>query len=336
LFLPAEEYRSFAGNRKGGGDPATWPGMIVGTGVVGIRKGVDNSVIHRTPAMYQVPVTLTVMDVQLGKSRVEASDVVAIPFWIVDDSRTKVYEFDSRTVYVPFDVIQKNLGMAGGEERTDLKTGQKSVEPARTSAIHVKVKPGVSLVEAKLQVQKVVDEVLDGKGVYMPYPPQVQTWEQKSAVFIDAVEHEKLLLLVLFGIISIVAVFLIFCIFYMIVAEKTRDIGIIKSVGATSGGVAGIFLGYGLTIGIVGAGLGLLIGYGIVHNINWLHTQLGLLLHVQIWNPEVYLFDTIPNHVKPLDATVIVVVAILASVLGSLVPAIRAARMHPIEALRWE
>ena len=62
----------------------------------------------------------------------------------------------------------------------------------------------------------------------------------------------------LFGIISLVAVFLIFCIFYMIVVEKTKDIGIIKSVGATAGGVAGIFLGYGLAIGIVGASLGLL------------------------------------------------------------------------------
>ena len=60
----------------------------------------------------------------------------------------------------------------------------------------------------------------------------------------------------LFGIISIVAVFLIFCIFYMIVVEKTKDIGIIKSVGATAGGVAGIFLGYGLAIGLVGGGAG--------------------------------------------------------------------------------
>ena len=71
------------------------------------------------------------------------------------------------------------------------------------------------------------------------------------------------------------AVFLIFCIFYMIVVEKTKDIGIIKSVGATSGGVAGIFLGYGLAIGIVGGALGLLLSYLIVTNINEIHTKLG-------------------------------------------------------------
>ena len=79
---------------------------------------------------------------------------------------------------------------------------------------------------------------------------------------------KNLTLTILFGIISIVAIFLIFCIFFMIVVEKTRDIGIIKSVGATSFGVALIFLGYGVTIGLLGGGAGVAAGYLIVHNIN--------------------------------------------------------------------
>jgi lipoprotein-releasing system permease protein len=142
--------------------------------------------------------------------------------------------------------------------------------------------------------------------------------------------------------ISIVAIFLIFCIFYMIVVEKTKDIGIIKSVGATDTGVAGIFLGYGLAIGIVGAGLGLLFGYLIVHNINEIHGWMGTITEkllrerVQIWNPEVYAFDTIPNTMDPTEVGVILVVAMISAVLGALVPAVRAARMQPVEALRWE
>src|SRR5262249_34201586 len=132
------------------------------------------------------------------------------------------------------------------------------------------------------------------------------------------------------------AVFLIFCIFYMIVVEKTKDIGIIKSVGATNGGVAGIFLGYGLAIGIVGSALGLLVGYLIVHNINYLHQKLGELMGVQMWDPEVYAFDIIPNRLNPTHMFWILLIAILAAVLGALLPAVRAGRMNPVEALRWE
>ncbi|MGH7213837.1 MAG: ABC transporter permease, partial [Tepidisphaeraceae bacterium] len=140
----------------------------------------------------------------------------------------------------------------------------------------------------------------------------------------------------LFGLISVVAVFLIFCIFYMIVVEKTKDIGIIKSVGATSAGVAGIFLGYGLTIGIVGSAAGWAVSYFIVKYINELHDWLGRAMNVQIWDPQVYAFDTIPNTMDPWTAGKIIAVAVVSSVVGALVPAVRAARMNPVEALRWE
>src|SRR5208337_3830334 len=104
---------------------------------------------------------------------------------------------------------------------------------------------------------------------------KVETWDEHQQDILNAVEHEKSLLVVLFAIISIVAIFLIFCIFFMIVMEKTRDIGIVKSVGARGSSVAGIFLGYGLSIGLVGGGAGLLLAYLVVHNINEIHTWIG-------------------------------------------------------------
>jgi lipoprotein-releasing system permease protein len=164
----------------------------------------------------------------------------------------------------------------------------------------------------------------------------VETWQEANAMFLGAVEKETVLMTFLFGMISLVAVFLIFCIFYMIVVEKTKDIGIVKSVGATSAGVAGIFLGYGLAIGVVGGLLGLGIAYVIVRYINEIHTALGTLFGLKIWDPEVYAFDVIPNQMDPPTVIIIVCVAIVSSVLGALVPALRAAQLNPVEALRFE
>ena len=100
--------------------------------------------------------------------------------------------------------------------------------------------------------------------------------------------------------------------------------------------MAGIFLGYGLTIGIVGAGLGLLVSYLICHYINEIHDWMGRRLGLVIWNPEVYAFDKIPNTMDTQEVVVIVTIAVVASVFGAFVPAVRAANLNPVEALRWE
>ncbi len=305
-------------------DARSWPGMIVGVGVVGLKKDRDGK-IDRPPVMYESWAKLTVMGVAADSPSFDAGAKSEKRYWIVDDSRTQIWQYDSNTVYVDFKVLQRDLGMEAYEG-----------EPARASDIQIKVKPGVDLYAVKEKVQAVVDSVTMRPDYPRGHPVDVETWEEANKVWLGAVEKETALVTFLFGMISIVAIFLIFCIFYMIVVEKTKDIGIIKSVGATAGGVAVIFLGYGLAIGIVGAALGLLMSYLIVTNINFLHSQLAELLNVQIYNPEVYLFDSLPNTLNPTDVAYIVTFAIVASVLGALVPAVRAAQMNPVEALRWE
>jgi lipoprotein-releasing system permease protein len=332
--LSADFYRKILPDAKG--DVAAWPGMIVGAGVIGLKKD-ENGNVNRPPNMYYAWVRLTVLGLSEQSVSLDVSEKVDRAYWIVDDSRTKVWQYDSSTVYVPFDLLQKDLHM---EEQTytDATTGQQVTEPARTSDVRIGLRSGADLLATQAKIQKIVDEVLASHEINAASfdPVQVQTWLETNAKFIGAVEKEKILVTFLFGMISIVAIFLIFCIFYMIVVEKTKDIGIIKSVGATSSGVATIFLGYGLAIGIVGAFAGLLFGYLIVHNINFLHTEMGKLMGVQIWSPDVYAFDIIPNTMSPHEVAIIMAVAVVASVLGALVPAIRAANLHPVEALRWE
>jgi lipoprotein-releasing system permease protein len=330
-FLPEEEYRAAVANPRI--NPMVYPGMIVGTGVVDIRKNEKGEIVGRTPRMYTIPATLTVMDMS-ASGPISQADAKPRTYWIVDDSQTKVYQVDENTVYVPFDKLQTDLGL--GEHQVTMD-GHPIILPARTSEIDIHARAGADVNKLTDEVQKIVDDVYEQNGNAYD-TPDVYAWDQQPGTkrFLGAVQKELVLVTFLFSLISIVAVFLIFCIFYMIVAEKTRDIGIIKSVGATRAGVAQIFLGYGLAIGIVGGFSGLLIGYGIVHNINFLHTEMGRLMGIVIWDPDVYAFDTIPNTMQPMQAAIIVAVAILSSVVGSLVPAWLAARMNPVEALRWE
>ncbi len=140
----------------------------------------------------------------------------------------------------------------------------------------------------------------------------------------------------MFGIISLVSVVLIFAIFYMIVVEKTRDIGVMKALGASSGGVAQIFLAYGAAIGLIGSILGTVGGYYFVRHINAIHDAVGRWFGLQMWSKDWFLFEKIPNDVNPSTALAIVAGAIAAGLVGAMVPAIRAARMQPVEALRYE
>ena len=317
------------------------PGMIVGVGVANLEKDSSGNIPDRGVGIYGFPVFayLTVLAVDPNNANSDiAGNKAEVQFVVVDDSRTGVFEADESSVYVEFARLQSMLKMDRRETK-DLDTGQLYVDPARTRDVEVKLAPGVPLSVGKAAVVKVVNEVKaahpevdwDGK-----FPTDVQTWEETQARFLSAVEHEKALVTFLFSLISIVAVFLIFCIFYMIVMEKTRDIGIIKSVGATGAGVAAIFIGYGFVIGILGAGLGLLAGGLVVRYINQIHAAMGRFLGIQMWNAQTYAFDTIPNTMNPREVGVICAVAVLSSVIGALLPALRAARMNPVEALRFE
>jgi lipoprotein-releasing system permease protein len=338
LPLSPEVYRHDPDLRRVKTDPSKYPGMIPGSGVIGIHRLSNGETVGRDALIYYTPVKLTTIAIHPGEMGVNEKDKNETVYWIVDDSHTGLWQYDNNFIYVPFDELQKDLQMTA-QDYVDTDTGEHKIDPARTSEIHVRVNPNYDLNQAKAEVVAVVKHVIQehvDKGDPSFIAPSVQTWREKQHVWIDAISNEKLLTVILFSIISIVAVFLVFCIFYMIVMEKTKDIGIIKSVGATSTGVAAIFLGYGLVIGLIGSLLGLLCSFLIVHYINELHAMIGHLFGVQIWNPEVYLFDKIPNTMSWRDIAVIVPIAIVSSVLGALLPAFRAARMHPVESLRWE
>ena len=164
----------------------------------------------------------------------------------------------------------------------------------------------------------------------------VQTWDEKQARYLGAVQNEKTMMTFIMLLMSGVVLVVIFLIFYQIVRDKTRDIGIIKAVGGSEIGVAGIFLSYGLMIGVVGGGLGALAGVLFMTHTNQIHEWIFQMTGKIIWDRSVYLFDRIPDVVRPFDVVLYFCVALVAGVVGAIIPAVLAALEDPVQAVRYE
>ncbi len=236
-------------------------------------------------------------------------------FTVVDFYESKMSEYDSSFVFVPLETLQELRGMGGT-----------TADPASFNSIQIACKPGVDPAEVRDRLQEVFD----------PRAYIVSTWQDKQGALLAAVQMETMVLNVLLFLIIAVAGFGILAIFYMIVVEKTRDIGILKSLGASGAGIMGIFMSYGLTLGLVGAGAGMIGGLLFVAYINEIADVLAWITGTPVFDPSVYYFASIPTIVHPLTVFFIVVGAVLIAIVASILPACRAARLHPVEALRWD
>ncbi len=238
-------------------------------------------------------------------------------FSVVGYFKSGMSEYDSTHVYVPLEELQKTRALLA-------ENGKGAV-----SHIQIKVKPGVDLDELADRLQLAVDRL-------HPMYFKVWTWEQKQGPLLGAVAIEQSILNILLFFIIAVAGFGILAIFSMIVVEKTRDIGVLKALGASTSGIRGIFLGYGLLLGAVGSGVGMVGGLLFVRYINEIEKVLSAVLHHKVFDDTIYYFDKIPTLVETPTLIGIVAGAMLIAVLASIWPAQRAARLHPVKALRYE
>jgi len=246
-------------------------------------------------------------------------------FRVADIAFTGMYLLDSQSVYLPIEQVRRLKSDADGR-------GSPPYEEIR-----IKVPDGIEPGLALGPVRKVWE------GFTAEYLPKysasnlfLETSEQVQEQYVTEVRKQVAILMLIFGVVSSVGVLLIFCIFYMVVTTKQRDIAIIKSCGTASSSVGMIFLGFGGFVGIVGSGLGALLGYVVTKNINTIEEWIRVIFGLKLWKSSTYVFEKIPNQLDIRAACWIVIFAVAAAVVGALVPAVVAAKTKPVEILRYE
>ncbi|MEE9120103.1 MAG: lipoprotein-releasing ABC transporter permease subunit [Syntrophobacteria bacterium] len=212
-----------------------------------------------------------------------------------------MYEYDSTIAYVSLWAAQRFLGIGD-----------------RVTGIEVRVD---DIYEAD-RVAKAIGKALDG------YPYWSRDWMRMNKNLFSALKLEKIVMFIILTLIILVAAFNIVGTLIMVVIEKTRDIAILKSMGATRRSIMKIFLIEGTVIGLVGTLLGLLGGYTLC-------TLLATYKFIELPS-DVYYISTLPVQMNPLDVALIALAAIVITLAASVYPAWQASRFDPAEAIRYE
>jgi lipoprotein-releasing system permease protein len=238
-------------------------------------------------------------------------------FLVAGTFRTGENEIDLGRIYMARDALMDFLGDTRGYSQVLVKLHDYEAEGEQA--------------RARLQEELGAAGLIRGQSPY-----EVRTWEQFKGVLIGAIENERVLMAIMLSLVVVVAGFTIFAILSMMATEKRRDIGILTALGASPRGVLEIFLMIAFWDAVIGAALGAALGTWAAIEIDAIERGLSKLFGVQIFNRDVYIFDHIPSVVDPTAVALIVLGAFLCTLVFAAIPAFKAARLHPIDALRYE
>jgi lipoprotein-releasing system permease protein len=219
-----------------------------------------------------------------------------------------MYEFDSTFAYISIESAQRFFNMDSRVTGLEIKTND------------------------IYKVKKIGKEIRQKLG----FPFWTKDWMEMNRNLFSALKLEKIIMFIILVLIVLVAAFNIISTLIMVVMEKSKDIAILKSMGAPSKGILRIFVIEGGVIGVVGTVLGTIVGLGIAFNLDKLVEFLENLFGFKILSPEIYYIEKFPSQVNPMDVALIIITAILISLLATLYPAWRASKFDPAEALRYE
>src|ERR1700741_806276 len=162
------------------------------------------------------------------------------------------------------------------------------------------------------------------------------TWQERNATFFNALQVERNVMFLILTLIVLVAALNIVSGLIMLVKDKGGDIAILRTMGATQGSMTRVFLITGASIGVVGTLVGFLFGTIVCLNIESIRHFLSWLTNTELFSPELYFLSRLPADMNGGETTAVVVMALALSLLATLYPSWRAARLDPVEALRYE
>jgi lipoprotein-releasing system permease protein len=161
-------------------------------------------------------------------------------------------------------------------------------------------------------------------------------WRQRNATFFNALQVERNVMFLILTLIVVVAAFNIVSGLTMLVKDKGPDIGILRTMGATQGSIMRIFMITGASIGVNGTLIGFLLAVVVCLNIESIRQFLSWLTNTELFSPELYFLSRLPAEIDFGETSAVVIMALTLSLLSTLYPAWRAARLDPVEALRYE
>ncbi len=218
-------------------------------------------------------------------------------------------EYDTSFVFLPLEAAQiffQQMGQAG----------------------HIEVV--ADDVRSVRRIRAAITQALSGERV------RVVDWEQNNNSFFAAVQVERNVMFLILTLIILVAAFNVVSSLIMMVKDKTRDIAILRTIGAGRGAVMRIFLMAGASVGVTGTVLGVVLGVLFCLNIQTIQGWVEAATGSQVFNPEVYYLTHLPSRLDPAEVAQVMLMALGLSLLATLYPSWRAARTDPVEALRHE
>ncbi|MEM7680244.1 MAG: lipoprotein-releasing ABC transporter permease subunit, partial [Pseudomonadota bacterium] len=208
--------------------------------------------------------------------------------------------------------------------------------PLEAAQVFFQMQGAVSALEIFLEDPEELDEIRNSVSYIIRGQAGVYDWRDLNSSFFNALQVERNVMFLILTLIILVAAFNIISSMIMLVKDKSHDIAILRTMGATSGSMMKIFMLTGASIGMIGTALGSVLGVAFALNIETIRQYLEGLTGTELFADEIYFLSQLPAVIDWNEVAVVIGMAFALSILATLYPAWRAARLDPVEALRYE